>query len=294
MLHITFYGDFSALEQNTLKSFLASLSAASHSPPKSLRLSLKSVLEPPSGALFSPTVAKWWSLTRGYTDLEGKGVSQTVIIKHETFDDYSLGKVLSHSDISSLAIGSARAASSAEDDGGMMARSIHVILTAADVAVEGFCMHSCGQHSYTTAASEGGRVGKVAYAWVGNAKEQCPGYCAWPFARAEYGPQGGEPPLKAPNEVGVDGMIINLAKVLVGAATNPYGDAYYQGEASYGVEAGGACTGAFGEGAYPGYPGHVLREADTSASYNAEGLKGGKFLVPWIWNPATLACAGQP
>lgn len=89
-------------------------------------------------------------------------------------------------------------------------------------------------------------------------------------------------------------MIITLAKVLAGAATDPFGNAYFQGDASNALEAGGACTGTFGSGAYPGYPGDLLEDSETGASYNVEGKDGKKFLLPWIWNPATLSCAGQP
>ncbi|XVF64798.1 hypothetical protein PTKIN_Ptkin09bG0195900 [Pterospermum kingtungense] len=74
----------------------------------------------------------------------------------------------------------------------------------------------CGTHG-------SGRVKKsrFAYAWVGNSVNQCPGYCAWPFHQPVYGPQ--TPPLVAPNgDVGVDGMVINLATVLDGTVTNPF------------------------------------------------------------------------
>ncbi|KAF2590008.1 hypothetical protein F2Q70_00038133 [Brassica cretica] len=104
---------------------------------------------------------------------------------------------------------------------------------------------------------------------------KCPGYCAWPFHQPLYGPQA--PPLIAPNgDVGVDGMIINLATLLVNTVTNQ--------------EAVSTCTGMFGSGAYPGYPGRVLVDKTTGASYNALGLAGRKYLLPAMWDPQTSKC----
>ncbi|KAH7427556.1 hypothetical protein KP509_10G049000 [Ceratopteris richardii] len=133
----------------------------------------------------------------------------------------------------------------------------------------------------------------MSYVWVGNSKLQCPGFCAWPFEKPQYGPDMA--PLKPPNSVGVDGMIISLAKLLVSAATNPFGDAFYQGDdASYRPEAGQICGAKFGAGAYPGYPGKILQDADSGASYNMEGSNGERFMVPWIWDPTSKSCVGQP
>lgn len=282
-LYITFYGHFTPLQRLSLSSFLASLSPPQLLKPPSLRASLiASILEPPSPA---PSVSNWWSLTRLYKDLDGRHVSQNVILKAHRTDLYSLGKSLTSSDIRSL-VHSSLDIFPAHD-----AVSMHLVFTAADVLVEGFCMHSCGGHSHIELFDQAAGV-MLPYAWVGNSESQCPGYCAWPFARPEYGPPA--KPLQAPNEMGVDGMIITLAKVLAGAATNPFGNAYYQGEATNALEAGGACTGTFGAGAYPGYPGELLQDPETGASYNMEGQDGKKFLVPWIWNPVTLSCSGQP
>ncbi|KAL0546664.1 hypothetical protein IC582_016576 [Cucumis melo] len=130
---------------------------------------------------------------------------------------------------------------------------------------------------------------RTAYVWVGNSESQCPGYCAWPFHQPIYGPQ--TPPLIAPNgDVGVDGMIINLATVLAGTVTNPFNDGYYQGPPTAPLEAVSACTGLFGSGAYPGYPGKVLVDKVTGASFNAYGVNGRKFLLPAMWDPKSSAC----
>ena len=67
----------------------------------------------------------------------------------------------------------------------------------------------------------------IVYAHVGDAV-QCPGFCAWPYALPAYGPPGQA--LVAPNGVGADGMVINIATILAGAATNPFKTGYFQGD----------------------------------------------------------------
>ncbi|KAH7845496.1 hypothetical protein Vadar_002891 [Vaccinium darrowii] len=216
-----------------------------------------------------PSVASWWQTTENY-----KGGSSDLILGTQILDENcSLGKSLNTSQIVDLA-----SKAPTKD-------SINVVCTAADVLVDGFCMSSCGTHGsgLTDAKS------KFAYAWVGNPLSQCPGQCAWPFHQPLYGPQ--TPPLVAPNgDVGIDGMIINLATVLAGTVTDPFDSGYFQGPATTPLEAVSACTGIFGSGAYSGYTGSVLTDKTTGASYNAEGLNGHKYLLPAMWDPKTSTC----
>nr|CAD1826334.1 unnamed protein product [Ananas comosus var. bracteatus] len=121
--------------------------------------------------------------------------------------------------------------------------AIAAILTSPDVLVDGFCVGRCGLHG----AARAGRRGRArfAYLWAGDSSAQCPGQCAWPFHRPIYGPQA--PPLVPPNgDVGVDGVIINLATLLAGAVTNPFGDGFFQGPATAPLEAATACAGCTG------------------------------------------------
>lgn len=118
---------------------------------------------------------------------------------------------------------------------------------------------------------------------------QGPDQCAWPLAQAEFGPQ--TPPLGAPNgDVGMDGMVMNLATILAGAVTNPFDNGYFQGLASAPLEAVSACTGIYGSGAYSGYPGLLLVDSATGASYNCQGVNGRKYLLPAMWDPNTSQC----
>jgi hypothetical protein len=97
--------------------------------------------------------------------------------------------------------------------------------------------------------------------------------------------------LRAPNgDVGIDGMLINLAALLAGAVTNPYGHGYFQGDPGAPVEVAAACPGVYGRGAYPGYPGAVRLDTATGAGFNVVGRNGRKYLVPALVDPDTNSC----
>ncbi|CAN6686260.1 unnamed protein product [Malus baccata var. baccata] len=212
-----------------------------------------------------PSASSWWKTTEKYRG----GATNLLVGRQILHEAYSLGKSLRNRHLVALA-GKVNALN-----------AINVVLTASDVVVDGFCSR-CGTHGSNPDK-------KTAYVWVGNSVVQCPGQCAWPFHQPIYGPQ--TPPLVAPNgDVGVDGMIINLATLLAGAVTNPYNNGYFQGPSSAPLEAVSACTGVFGTGAYPGYPGRVLVDKATGASYNAVGVNGRRFLLPAMWDPQTSAC----
>ncbi|KAK1553584.1 hypothetical protein Q3G72_000792 [Acer saccharum] len=153
-------------------------------------------------------------------------------------------------------------------------------------------MSRCGTHG--SAPSKSGNIKgknyKFAYIWVGNSETQCPGQCAWPFHQPIYGPQN--PALVAPNnDVGLDGIVINLASLLAGTATNPFGSGYFQGPKEAPLEAASACPGVYGKGAYPGYAGDLLVDSTTGASYNANGANGRKYLLPALYDPSTSSCS---
>lgn len=250
-INLIWYGKFTPAQRSIIVDFIQSLSPNS-----------KKIMPPPS-------VASWWRTTEAY-----KGGASVITLGKQIFDEkYSLGKYLKDPQLESLA-------SRANE-----INYIAVVLTAADVAVEDFCMNRCGMHGSTRVK----KGSKFAYAWVGNSASQCPGQCAWPFQKPIVGPQ--ITPLGSPNgDVGVDGMVINLATVLAGTVTNPFDGGYFQGPANAPLEAVSACTGIFGSGAFPGYPGKVLLDKKTGASYNAPGVNGRKYLLPAMWDPKTSKC----
>ncbi|XP_058215466.1 protein EXORDIUM-like 2 [Rhododendron vialii] len=245
-VNLIWYGRFTPIQRSTIVDFIQSLN--SPTAPQ-------------------PSAASWWRTTARY-----KGGAASLLVGEQTLNEnYSLGKSLKNIHLEALASKHGQA------------NAVSVVLTAEDVAVDGFCMR-CGSHGSTRGKT------RFAYAWVGNSETQCPGQCAWPFHQPIYGPQ--TPPLVAPNgDVGIDGMVINLATVLAGAVTNPFNNGYFQGPATAPLEAVSACTGMFGSGSYPGYPGEVLVDESTGASYNAHGVNGRKYLLPAMWDPLKSACS---
>ncbi|KAL6911518.1 hypothetical protein ACP4OV_000323 [Aristida adscensionis] len=255
-VNFVWYGNFSASQRAVVADFVSSLSAAGPQP--------------------EPSVATWFKTAQKYYAHSKARFPALRPGSHVLDQSYSLGKRLTERDLVGLA---ARGAPS---------RAINVVLTAADVAVDGFCMSRCGTHG----ASRRSRAGRFAYVWVGNPASQCPGQCAWPFHQPVYGPQAA--PLVSPNgDVGVDGMVISLASMIVGTVTNPFGNGFYQEGAGDDapLEAATACAGVYGKGAYPGYAGSLLVDQTTGASYNANGAHGRKYLVPALVDPDTSSCA---
>ncbi|XP_062200610.1 protein PHOSPHATE-INDUCED 1 homolog [Phragmites australis] len=266
---VLYYGTFSPHQKAIVADFLLSLS------PRGSRQNRFGV----PGPAPPPSVAQWWETVDRYVRKAGREPPRVLLASQVSDEACSLGKYLSRAQVEHLA---ARL--------GVAPGGVAVVLTAADVAVEGFCSSACGAHG----ASAPGAAGHV---WVGNAAVQCPGRCAWPFHTAEgfaYGPgqrRGRDETLRAPNgDFSVDGMVINLAELLAGAVTNPYGHGYFQGDPSAPVEVAAACPGVYGRGAYPGYPGAVRLDTATGAGYNVVGRNGRKYLVPALVDPDNYSC----
>ncbi|WVZ73590.1 hypothetical protein U9M48_021877 [Paspalum notatum var. saurae] len=253
-VNFVWYGNFSAPQRAAITDFVSSLSAAAQP---------------------EPSVATWFKTARKYYASSKVRFPALQLGSHVLDQSYSLGRRLTDRDLLKLAAKGGRS------------RAINVVLTADDVAVDGFCMSRCGTHG----ASPRSRSGRFAYVWVGNPASQCPGQCAWPFHQPVYGPQSA--PLTPPNgDVGVDGMVISLASMIVGTVTNPFGNGFYQeGSADAPLEAATACAGVYGKGAYPGYAGSLLVDQTSGASFNANGANGRKYLVPALVDPDTSSCA---
>lgn len=267
-VHVLFYGDFSRTQKSTIYSFLSSFTT-------------------PKASKKFPTVAGWWAIMKGFRNTKKWPVAPNVSLGTQVHDwKYSLSKTLKQTDIEKLIVTYLKKGLALDPHG------LYLVLTAADVSVQGFCSSQCGTHSALSGSAATNKV-KLPYAWVGNSAKFCGGYCAWPFFKPLPGTGPDVPPLKAPNgDAGIDGMIINIASMIAGAATNPYGSGYYQGEAGDPLEVAGVCGGTYGPFAYPGYPGELLKDSQGT-SFNMYGARRRKFLVPWIFNPATKKCAGQ-
>jgi len=256
-VNLIWYGKFTPTQRSIISDFIASISTAK-----------------PNTA--QPSVTTWWASIGKYYQLANMNpTSLSLSLGTQIIDDsYSLGHSLTNKHLVELA--------SKPDQ---LTNSINVVLTASDVAVDGFCSSRCGTHGSSEKAHN-----KVAYIWVGNSETQCPGQCAWPFHQPIYGPQS--PPLVAPNnDVGLDGMVINLASLLAGTVTNPFGNGFFQGPKEAPLEAASACPGVYGKGAYPGYAGNLLVDPATGASYNAHGENSRKYLLPALFDPSTSSCS---
>ncbi|KAG9451459.1 hypothetical protein H6P81_011424 [Aristolochia fimbriata] len=260
-LSILWYGRFTTAQKSIISDFILSLSpqqgkAVNGVSPK------------------SPAVSDWWRMVETYTKLAKRQNTHITLSGQFSDESYSLGKSLNRAQISELA-------GRANHHKGKA--NVALVLTDPTVTVEGFCMNNCGFHG-------GDSRKKSAFVWVGNSKTQCPGYCTWPFHQPIYGPQS--PPPVAPNgDVGVDGMIINIAGLLASTVTNPFNDGYFQGPAEAPLEAASACSGVYGKGAYPGYAGELPVDSTSGGSYNAQGVNGRKYLLPALFNPSTSSCS---
>ncbi|XP_041018789.1 protein PHOSPHATE-INDUCED 1-like [Juglans microcarpa x Juglans regia] len=263
-VNLIWYGKFKPSQRSIISDFITSLSSSASQNAQ-------------------PSVSTWWKTTEKYYHLTSrKHSSLSLLLGRQILDEsYSLGKSLTTKQIVELA------------SKGDQKNAINVVLTSSDVAVEKFCLSRCGTHGSALGSKSGQVKGKnyrFAYIWVGNSEIQCPGQCAWPFHQPIYGPQS--PPLVAPNnDVGLDGMVINLASLLAGTATNPFGNGYFQGPADAPLEAASACPGKYGKGAYPGYAGNLLVDPTTGASYNAHGGDGRKYVLPALYDPSTSSCS---
>ncbi|GAB2224261.1 hypothetical protein Droror1_Dr00005013 [Drosera rotundifolia] len=262
-VNLIWYGSFTAAQRAIVSDFITSLSPSA------------------AKAQAHPSVSSWWATLSKYYRLAKPNSATaarpaTINLGSQRLDAaYSAGKSLTVASFQSLASKTYATLN-----------TISVILTSSDVAVEGFCATRCGTHGHIgTSATTG-----VPLIWVGNPGTQCPGLCAWPFHQPVYGPQG--PPLVAPNgDVGMDGLVINLATLLAGTATNPFGGGFFQGPKEAPLEAASACPGVYGSGAYPGYAGDLLVEGASGASYNANGVNGRKYLLPGLFDPETQTCS---
>ena len=262
-VYIIWYGSFSTVQRSAIVDFFSSFQES---------------------ADLAPSVSSWWKTTAAYKDFANAGVAPSVKLAGEiSKTDNTLGSKLSRWEIEFLVLDSLN--SFPADS-----KSIYLVLTADDVLVDGFCRSACASHSFV-ASSAITNHRQLPYAWVGNAATQCPGKCAWPFAAPLYGPLNFKP-LAPPNgDVGADGMIINIGTMLAGTATDPYVNAWFQGDALAPLEAGTACAGIYGEGAYPGFPGELLKDPISGASYNVGGANKRKFMLPALWDPVTRTCA---
>ncbi|KAM4069479.1 hypothetical protein ACB094_12G093400 [Castanea mollissima] len=257
-LSLLWYGQFGRSQKNTIRTFIKSLNYDGR-------------------ANFQPQVSTWWEMVGSYQSMAMKHSRKTPrilvnVVKQITDNSYSLGKVMTKDLIKTL-VQKATAGNR---------NTVAVIFTSRQVTASDLCSGQCFEH---------GVIGKQPYILVGNPESECPGTCAWPFHRSDYGLQGVT--LQPPNgNIGADAMVIHFASGLASTVTNPFKTGFYQPGRRNDVliEATTACPSIFGSGALPGYTGKVGVDPTTGGGFNAHGYKGRKFMLPAIWNPKTSSC----
>nr|GMD88817.1 protein EXORDIUM-like [Ipomoea batatas] len=136
-VNLIWYGKFKPSQRTIISDFITSLSGSQKS---------------------QPSVATWWKSTEKYYSLANSKKTLSLYLNNQVIDEsYSLGKSLTQEQLVSLA------------SKGELKDAINVVLTAADVAVPGFCVNRCGTHG-SKAARVKGKNNKFAYIWVGNSE----------------------------------------------------------------------------------------------------------------------------
>ncbi|XP_024545335.1 protein EXORDIUM-like 3 [Selaginella moellendorffii] len=268
-IYIVWYGRWKSSDKSIIRDFLASVSS------------------PQSAAVPQPSVQRWWSTVRLYTDQTLQNITSQLVVAGEHNVDYSHGHSLTRLTMQEVLKGAL-----AENNGTLPVnprRGIYLILTAGDVVVQDFCRAVCGFHYFSFPSIVGYTL---PYAWVGHSEKQCPEVCAYPFAVPSY--MTHTTPMRPPNaSPAVDGMVSVVAHELAEISSNPLINAWYAGEdPTAPTEIADLCEGMYGTGAGGGYAGAVLTDARSGVNYNMHGVNGRRFLVQWIWDPVLSACHG--
>ncbi|PPD86581.1 hypothetical protein GOBAR_DD16475 [Gossypium barbadense] len=228
-----------------------------------------------------------------YTDQTGSNITDSLSLSGEFFDSRLSNGVrlnrLSMQHIIKNAVTSKPSPLPLDPRSGL-----YLVLTSSDVQVDEFCRAVCGFHYFSFPSIVGATV---PYAWIGYSGTQCPGVCAYPFARPLGAPppsaMGGNDIMRPPNgDAGVDGMISVIAHELAESSSNPLVNAWYAGDNPIAPgEIADMCLGLYGSGGGGGYVGKVSTDAGGNG-YNVNGVKGRRFLVQWVWDPEKKRCFG--
>ncbi|MQL73366.1 hypothetical protein Taro_005727 [Colocasia esculenta] len=151
-INLVWYGKFTPAQHAIVADFVSSLSEPRSTKPLPTAAAMQQ----------DSSVASWWKTVQSYYAQSKSPLPVVSLGKQVVDDSYSMGRSLTSDQLLTLA---AR---------GGQRRAINVVLTAEDIAVDGFCTSRCGSHS----ASPRSKSGRFAYVWVGNSASQCPGQCA--------------------------------------------------------------------------------------------------------------------
>jgi len=173
-------------------------------------------------------------------------VANSVVLKGQMYNNYSLGKSLSDAGVASV-VSSAIGGGTLPAD----ANGVYFVLTSPDVnESSGFCTQYCGWHTHAAVSGV-----DIKYAFVGN-PDRCPSACE----AQTVGPNG---------NAGADAMASIIAHELSEAVTDPDLNAWFDRK---GEENGDKCAWNFG----------ATYAAANGASANVN-LGGLNYLIQQMW-----------
>ncbi|KAL6317070.1 hypothetical protein AAG906_029822 [Vitis piasezkii] len=255
-INLIWYGKFKPSQRAIVSDFITSLSSSKTTPHQ-------------------PSVAAWWNTIDKYYLLikSKKSTSLGLSLGTQILDEnYSLGKSLTSRNLKQLAAK------------GQQSNAINPLKGSAPAGAEHMGLLPAPRLLRLMARSPSSHTS----GWV--TRDSVPRSMRMAIPPAHL--RTPESTLSAPNnDVGMEGIVMNLASLLAGTVTNPFGNGYYQGSAEAPLEAASACPGIYGKGAYPGYAGKLLEDHTTGASYNANGVNGRKYLLPALLDPSTSTCS---
>lgn len=322
-LYIIWYGKWAQSDQLFLKEFLSSFHEKDVSSglffettEKGDKFRLRGRKKDISAPLrAAPSLFSWWKTTWQYRGITSQQEKSAFVVKEEaSVSSETFGISLTRNSTNFVlraALAKFGGSLPFDSDG------LYLVLTGPEIYQEDFCSTACGFHSYTAPDSlveealgkqahfeenrekvasempnEGLRSSRLVYAWVGNAAQQCPEFCGFPFAAPPYLPEKFATLVSPPSgDQALDSMVAIMAHELAEATTDPFMTGWYTGNREYPLEIADACIGIFGEQAFPGSPGKFF-SGRRGEGYNVVGGNGKKYLVPWLWSSSKHSCVG--
>ncbi|KAI8865740.1 hypothetical protein GQ42DRAFT_159344 [Ramicandelaber brevisporus] len=158
---------------------------------------------------------------------------------------------------------------------------MYLVLASPEVASEGFCQTYCGYHRYFI---EPYRQKAIKYAYVGNPAMQCPYAC---------GSARGQPGQSLNGNQGIDSMMSTVAHELVETLTDPYLNAWFDGQ---GNESADKCAFTYGSAVETSMPSDTATSATsaTNTSTNTSGSNTSSTNGTGIVTSVCVFCGSKP
>lgn len=149
--------------------------------------------------------------------------------------------------------------------------SVYVVISSADIKMDGMCVDMCGYHGFGNIADPStGQTASIKWAFVGSVAS-CFGACS------DY--KSAFDPTSINNNAEADGTASILAHEIVEAVSDPYLNAWYDGEYNENAD---KCSWEFGPGQQQTWDGK---------RWTTE-VGGRRYLIQGNWNPAHNPATG--